>query len=46
MRVTIAHNNNEKTLKVVKHLRECLEEKNVVFDAKYPGSELGTIVIH
>ena len=36
MRVTIAHNNNEKTLKVVKHLRECLEEKNVVFDAKYP----------
>ncbi len=36
MRVTIAHNNNKKTLKVVKHLRECLEEKNVVFDAKYP----------
>ena len=36
MRITIAHNNNEETLKVVAHLKKLLQKKNVVFDAKYP----------
>ena len=36
MKVTIAHNNYDKTLETVAHLKKLLEEKNVVFDAKYP----------
>ena len=37
MRITIAHNTNQETLKVVAHLRKLLEtKKGVVFDAKYP----------
>ena len=37
MRITIAHNTNQETLKVVAHLRKLLETKEgVVFDAKYP----------
>ncbi|MDF7638551.1 NAD kinase [Lactobacillus sp. ESL0791] len=36
MRVAIAHNNNDETLKVVARLKQLLEEKDVVFDAKYP----------
>lgn len=37
MRITIAHNTNTETLKVVAHLRKMLETKEgVVFDAKYP----------
>ncbi|MBA1394182.1 NAD kinase, partial [Lactobacillus sp. XV13L] len=37
MRIAIAHNTNQETLKVVAHLRKVLEAKNgVVFDAKYP----------
>lgn len=37
MRITIAHNANPETLKVVAHLKNVLESKDgVVFDAKYP----------
>ena len=36
MKVTIAHNNYDKTLKTVAYLKEILKKKNVVFDAKYP----------
>lgn len=37
MRIAIAHNTNEETLKVVAHLKKLLEaKKGVVFDAKYP----------
>ena len=36
MKVAIAHNNNEETLKVVAKLKELLEEKNIIYDAKYP----------
>ncbi|RMC24952.1 MULTISPECIES: NAD kinase [unclassified Lactobacillus] len=37
MRITIAHNNNSETLKVVAHLKQALEKKTgYVFDAKYP----------
>lgn len=36
MRVAIAHNNNKETLEVVAHLKQLLEAKKVVYDAKYP----------
>ncbi|RVU72280.1 MULTISPECIES: NAD kinase [Lactobacillus] len=36
MKVAIAHNNNEETLKVVAHLKELLNNKQIVYDAKYP----------
>ena len=37
MRITIAHNTDDATLKVVAHLKKRLEQKkDVVFDAKYP----------
>lgn len=45
MRITIAHNNNEETLKVVAHLKKLLQKKNVVFDAKYPDVVLSLIHI-
>lgn len=36
MKIAIAHNNNERTLEVAKHLKNLLKEKGFVFDAKYP----------
>lgn len=36
MKVAIAHNSYEKTLAVVKKLKELLQAKGVVFDEKYP----------
>lgn len=36
MKVTIAHNNYDKTLATVARLKDILQKKNVVFDAKYP----------
>ncbi|WEV39110.1 NAD kinase [Lactobacillus sp. ESL0680] len=37
MKITIAHNTNEETLRVVAHLKKLLQQKDdVVFDAKYP----------
>lgn len=36
MKVAIAHNNYESTLKVVKKLKQLLDAKQVVYDAKYP----------
>lgn len=36
MKVAIAHNNNENTLKVAARLKELIDEKGLVYDAKYP----------
>ena len=36
MKVTIAHNNYDKTLQTVAYLKKLLKEKDVIFDAKYP----------
>lgn len=36
MRIAVAHNNNDETLKVVADLKAILKKKNVTYDEKYP----------
>lgn len=36
MKVAIAHNNNDQTLKVVAHLKQFLKDNKIIYDAKYP----------
>ena len=36
MKVTIAHNNYDETLKTVAQLKKLLQEKGFIFDARYP----------
>lgn len=36
MKVAIAHNNNKETLRVVAHLKQLLEDNEMIYDAKYP----------
>lgn len=36
MKIAIAHNNNDQTLKVAARLKTLLKEKGLIFDARYP----------